>query len=196
MQYRVKICETCDWSSAEVASIDKYVWGGSYRPLAAARALYVPNTGLFVRLTCREHSPKAVYTEFYQPVYKDSCLEFFADIGNTGKYVNCEMNSNGALLMGFGEGRHGRVHIDELTTVPQVKATRGEDEWSVEILLCDGLIDELWGARLSEGSRFRGNFYKCGDETEIIHYGMWSPVRTDSPDFHRPEYFGEFVLVR
>ena len=45
-----------------------------------------------------------------------------------------------------------------------------------------------------QGVKLRGNFYKCGDLTRYEHYGMWNPVQSDTPDFHRPESFGELVL--
>ena len=37
-----------------------------------------------------------------------------------------------------------------------------------------------------------GNLYKCGGENQ--HYVSYYPVQTEKPDFHRPEFFGEFVL--
>ena len=40
----------------------------------------------------------------------------------------------------------------------------------------------------------RGNFYKCGDKTAHPHFVSWNPVGTPSPDFHRPEFFGELLL--
>ena len=43
---------------------------------------------------------------------------------------------------------------------------------------------------------FTGNFYKCGDETEFPHYGMWSEAVSDTPDFHRPECFGRLIPDR
>ena len=40
----------------------------------------------------------------------------------------------------------------------------------------------------------RANFYKCGDKTAHPHYLSWSPIHTEKPDFHRPEFFGELIL--
>jgi hypothetical protein len=37
----------------------------------------------------------------------------------------------------------------------------------------------------------RANFYKCGDGTSVPHYLSWNQVITETPDFHRPEFFGE-----
>jgi hypothetical protein len=39
-----------------------------------------------------------------------------------------------------------------------------------------------------------GNFYKCADGTDSKHYVTWSPVKTDIPDFHRPEFFGDLYF--
>ncbi|MDT3424944.1 hypothetical protein J2Z22_000457 [Paenibacillus forsythiae] len=41
---------------------------------------------------------------------------------------------------------------------------------------------------------FPGNFYKCGDETPIPHYGCWSMVNSASPDYHLSRCFWELVL--
>ena len=41
----------------------------------------------------------------------------------------------------------------------------------------------------------RGNFYKCADDTDSIHFVSWAPIHTENPDFHRPEYFGELYFV-
>ena len=39
-----------------------------------------------------------------------------------------------------------------------------------------------------------GNFYKCGDLTEIEHYLAWSPMTSEKPDFHRRQDFGTLVF--
>ena len=33
------------------------------------------------------------------------------------------------------------------------------------------------------------------DKTAHPHYLSWSPIGTEKPDFHRPEFFGELVLA-
>lgn len=39
-----------------------------------------------------------------------------------------------------------------------------------------------------------GNFYKCASATSMPHYLSWAPILTESPDFHRPEFFGKIIL--
>ena len=38
-------------------------------------------------------------------------------------------------------------------------------------------------------------YHLAADATPAPHYAAWSPVETQTPDFHRPEYFGERILA-
>jgi hypothetical protein len=67
--------------------------------------------------------------------------------------------------------------------------------WSVAYRLPLALFAKLYGEDIQPGRRAAANFYKCGDDTAVPHYGAWSPVKTASPDFHRPEFFGELVFA-
>ena len=40
------------------------------------------------------------------------------------------------------------------------------------------------------GVIWRGNFYKCADQTSHPHWLTWSPVELPAPDFHQPKFFG------
>ena len=40
----------------------------------------------------------------------------------------------------------------------------------------------------------KGNFNKCASATSQPHYLSWTPIHTDNPDFHQPQFFGEIVL--
>ena len=43
-------------------------------------------------------------------------------------------------------------------------------------------------------SSIRANFYKCADKSAHPHFLSWNPIDVPSPDFHRPEFFGELIL--
>lgn len=195
MEYKVVTTQNLDFSAAEVALVDKFVWDSDYMPKTEARLIYVENKGFALRMECEEKDPKATYYNFYDPVYKDSCLEMFLTLDGV-RYMNIEMNANGASLMAIGAGRKERTHIDKIMTPPAVKAGNTENGWFAEVYLTIDEVKILYPTfKFEKGARFRGNFYKCGDETQIPHHGMWSPVGTEKPDFHRPEYFGDFVIV-
>lgn len=113
--------------------------------------------------------------------------------------MNMEMNARGTLLSCLGTDRHARVPVRDITggSIPDVRGEILPDRWSVTAGIPATLLGKVYGsdpAVFTPGYSFRGNFYKCGDETAVPHYGMWNPVCTDKPDFHRPEYFGDFVI--
>lgn len=188
-----------DWTAIPSAAIDTYRWLEGYAPAATAQMVYIEGNCFALKMTCHEDSPRAVYHGYNDPVYTDSCLEFFSDWLGDGRYVNLEMNANGALLSCVGVDRHDRTPIRDLNDgqIFPVKANVEDGVWSVYATIpCAyvAAILEVEALPFAPGYTFRGNFYKCGDETAIPHYGMWNPVGTANPDFHCPAYFGNLVI--
>ncbi len=110
--------------------------------------------------------------------------------------MNFEMNSNGAFLASVRTDRKNKTHIHELIELPSVRTEKHNDYWSVETFFTFEQINTLFGkSSFSGGDVFFDNFYKCGDKTENAHYGMWSPVESENPDFHQPGYFGKFIII-
>lgn len=198
--------DTVAWQALPRLAIDRYLWlGNGYEPEVEARAGY-SDAFLYVRFAVREARVRVRHTELQAPVYKDSCVEMFIDpFPDKGLgYLNFETNAAGALLLGFGPGRHGRrrVRPDELEgfrirgSVPGAwDGPVATGAWSVAYRVPQGLFRGLYGDVLRPGIAGRANFYKCGDETEVPHYGAWSPPSTAVPDFHRPESFGRLVFT-
>lgn len=203
--YTVKRFQTyssIDWDNAEVAPIDFFGWiksGIAYTPRTEARLVFVPDDGFYFKLTCFENDPRAVCENFGDMVCRDSCLEFFAAFdAEKPDYINFEFNSRGTAHIAVGPDRHGRVMIDSLLDeLPRVTAERTADSWSIISGISLSDLHTLLGVDASvfcHGYSFGGNFYKCGDDTAIEHYGMWNPCATDHPDFHRPECFGVLTI--
>lgn len=196
MEYTVPVLDSPDFSKCEKAMICCYKWTAGYAPKAFAQLLLVRDKGFYLRMTACESAPKAIYRAYDDPVYKDSCLEFFVSFNIARpEYMNFEMNSNGAFLAARRKSRHDKAPIDTLYSLPAVTAFSGDGYWGTEVFFPLDFVEALFGKRdFAPGDCFKGNFYKCGDETEIPHFGMWSPVENDTPDFHRPEFFGTFVI--
>ncbi len=196
-EYRIAVTEgRPDFRRSAVALIDIYAWGGEYRPRAEARLVYVPGDGFYSKLTAYEKNPCATYRDYMDPVYRDSCLEFFASYGPQG-YINCEMNANGAILSAFGPDRNFRTPVREICgMIPEVKAKRYPDRWCVTVRVGQEIIKAVYGiAGFRPGDVIYGNFYKCGDDCEYAHYGSFAPVSAEAPDFHRPDCFAKMTLV-
>lgn len=187
-----------DWDKIEKATVDTCPWGGSYRPATFAQMAYLEGEGFYVRMSCAEAAPRAVYTQPDDPVCQDSCLECFVDFdpGAGIGYLNLEANANGALLLALGTQREGRRPVRSLGCVlPTLQAFRQGEHWGWQAFLPLEMVRALYpGASFAPGAVLRGNFYKCGDKTAIEHYCVWNPIQAPQPDYHRPECFGALVL--
>ncbi len=168
----------------------------AYKPRCCARLSYLEGRGFMARLCCEEREPETTVTEDDGPVYKDSCLEWFCNFApeKSTVYINMEVNAAGKMLCRMGEGRQNRQPLPQAMR-PQVRAERNDDGWQVEIFVPLATIEAVYGkGEFAPGDVIRANFYKCGDETAHVHYGMWSRCETERPDFHRPEFFGTIEI--
>ena len=133
-------------------------------------------------------------------IWEDSCCEIFLQAPGSAQYYNIEVNAAGILLVGYGTGRGDRVLLPPekmalITRKAEVKAPVDiSDEiktWSLTIRIPFQILG-LDPAHLPD--KLLGNIYKCGDKTAHPHFLSWAPIATPNPDFHRPEFFGTFLL--
>lgn len=179
--------------------LTSYHWESEppYRPPTYFK-IGVVGDNLVAELKCYEDSPRAVCVNRDDPVYTDSCLEFFvAPIDGRDEYINVEMNSKAAFLCEFGKGKYDRRFVNTLTDKsPIVEAFNGEDGngpfWGVRATLTKDFICSLYKIDDFCYANVKANFYKCGDACEIPHYIAFSPVTTLPPGFHNPECFANF----
>lgn len=156
---------------------DKYLW------------LHYKVSNDFVRAVCRQDQ---------EPVWQDSCVEFFVKQGDN--YRNFEFNSLGICLSACGPDRKDRESLEteymaQILRFPSLSVDSLPHEntpadWSLTVAIPLNLIG------IKAGSQFFANFYKCGDSTIVPHYVSWSAIGTPSPDFHQPAYFGSAELLK
>ena len=190
-----------DFLNSDFYKLDSFHWEAPtpYRPDTYCK-IGVVNEELVAVLKCYEESPKAVYVERDEPIYLDSCLEFFvAPIECREEYINVEMNSKGTFLCEFGKGKPERCFSKELTELsPIVESFSSSDEngafWGVQVHLTKDFISSLYKIDKKNimFTEIRANFYKCGDECDVPHYLAFSPVTTLPPGFHNPQCFATF----
>ncbi len=186
------------WEKAEKTNISNYMWmDNGYSPKVVVQMCY-DDEAMRIRFEVEESMPRSIYTVANEPVYKDSCVEFFVqpDPENDQRYLNFEMNSKGTLLLGLGEGRHERIQPKRPGGIGfDIKSKVQTDKWSVSYVIpftwLTGIFRDF---APTPGHVMRCNFYKCGDDTELPHYGSWHIVTSETPDFHRPCDFGEIVF--
>lgn len=198
MEYTVNTYKELNWERVPKAEISTYKWdSGAYKPRSYGQLALLESGELCVRMTSFEANPRATYTRPNSPVCNDSCLEFFAAFNNaSNEYVNIELNAKGACCATRRHSTGPVTNIDLIIELPVFTTQVLSDRWSVEFSLTPEQIDGLFpGTQLKSGYSFRGNFYKCGDNTDIPHYGMWNEVVSNTPCFHMPEYFGKIVIA-
>jgi len=129
-------------------------------------------------------------------------VEFF--ISPDGEnYYNFEFNCIGTTHLAYGPGR-GNRKIVEPAIVEKIKieSSLGSDpfdnktgnfEWEMMIRIPVECFQYTKITSLN-GLKATANFYKCGDGTPEPHFVTWNPVGTESPDYHRPEFFGKVLF--
>lgn len=152
---------------------------------------------LYLYYTIKGEAVSAQHRNDFDPVWKDSCVEFFMQRVGDIHYRNFECNILGALLAARHETRESAEQLTEEVTSIFRFATinhhylegRELSDWSLYLEIPKKAMGFDTGESLS-GHKIRANFYKCGDETPEPHYISWSPINLPNPDFHVPHFFG------
>lgn len=155
---------------------------------------------LYIRFEVIEKNIKALYLNDQDPVWKDSCVEFFCKIPGSERYFNFEFNCIGTCLASSRVGRNESVdflpsskmqRIERYASLPRKirNGDEGEISWDLSIAIPFDLIGVFTSRQIY------ANFYKCGDDTLEPHYLSWNLIHTNQPDFHRTEFFGLLNLL-
>lgn len=155
--------------------------------------------GFSVRFVTDEPRIRATETEHNTFVHKDSCMEMFMQFAPESdiRYINIEANPNGAAYVSCSKKRGDSVmfEIEDINAL-NVKAVVTENGWELSYYLPAAIIQKYVPTyEHKAGAHLRGNFYKCGDLTDHEHYLSYAKIGTVEPDFHRPEYFADFILA-
>lgn len=172
-----------------------------YKPYAGF-SLVSLNDGLFLNFKVTEKHCLGRYISDNSPVYKDSCIELFIDPLGNGVYYNFEFNCIGTMLLGCGTSRNDRETApDHIASKIGRQASLGnqpidikaEFTWELRVTIpFDAFFKHEINTLIHQPFRF--NVHKCGDETTTPHYLTWNPIKTERPDFHRPEYFRDAFI--
>lgn len=201
MAYQVKkISNKNQIETCERFAMNQYMWGSRQQPKTYGWLGYIEGEGLYVRMVCEEQNPKREHQNHRDMVCEDSAMEiFFAftegeeALTNDSMYLNFEINANGAMYAKYGKGRNNRTFLtDEQYEMTGCRAAIGEESWSIEVLFPEGFLKEVCEfEEIKNGKTFYCNFYKIAECEEIEHYGSYSPIDNETPNFHLPVFFAE-----
>jgi hypothetical protein len=199
------------WSRAEVLHIAHFhAKSSDHRPRTRAKLLY-DEAGVYVLFRVADRYVRCSQTQHQSHVYRDSCVEFFVQPKSDAGYFNIEFNCVGTMLLYYmanpPRGPSGKLEgyrelpPEELATI-RVQHSLPDDlreeiaepvEWWLEYFVPNALLERYVGPLEPPAQRrWRGNFYKCGDDTSHPHWASWAPI--ERLDFHQPDHFAPLVF--
>jgi len=158
---------------------------------------------IFVKYDVTEKEVLARYRQINDPVYKDSCVEFFINFNDEPAYYNIEFNRLGTCLASFGRQRDNRTQlsVDLLKNIKYERTLRQvevdqepEINWTLTVAVPVTVFCYHNLATLQHRNA-RMNFYKCGDDLSRPHYLAWNNIDWPEPNFHLPQFFGKVEFL-
>jgi hypothetical protein len=182
-----------------------------HRPVTNARLFY-DEKRIYVIFRVHDRYIRCLYTRYLDPVYQDSCVEWFVQPQSELGYFNFEINCGGALLCYYIEDptrdeqrrlkKYRKIPVELVQQIaiyhslpvivdPEITDFR---EWVIEFSVPLTLFEYFVGSiGMLAGQNWRGNFYKCGNATSHPHWASWAPL--GAYNFHRPEDFAPITLT-
>ncbi|MHA4808430.1 carbohydrate-binding family 9-like protein [Flavitalea flava] len=91
--------------------IDHSPWVGYSQEPKASFSIAYTKDAILLKYYVSERDPRVTFHTTNDPVYQDSCVEFFITFESSGPYYNLEFNPIGTCLMGYGAGRAERIEF-------------------------------------------------------------------------------------
>ena len=111
-------------------------------------------------------------------------------------YINFEINANGAMYAQYGKGRKNRQFLsEEEYRMADIRTKMSENQWEMEVTIPETFLNKICDLeKIKSGKLFYCNFYKISEDASIEHYGSYSPIDSEVPNFHLPVFFAEAIL--
>jgi hypothetical protein len=188
-----------DWSRVKDLWINQFPWHNKGDKEKTKVQMVHSDDAIHLKVTVWDETPYCVHEHYGDPVYEDSCFEWFFSPQQDQTYINLEVNAKGVVYLAFGDGlvEHRQpvayelaklIHIvDRKTVIDEANC------WTLEICFPKKLIQTIIGHPIHY-HKWKANFYRCGGKTNP-QYATWSPVNHSLPQFHLPEYFGDLSFA-
>lgn len=194
------------WARAETLELSHFrPEGSAHRPRTRARLLHTGD-GIAGIFRVEDRYVRSLHRRLGDPVYEDSCVEIFLQPRPERGYLNFEWNAGGTLLashvtdprrVGGALAASTRLAADDAFRVAvrsslpsRVEPERADAvDWQLAFFIPLAVLERYVGALGPLGGQaWRGNLYKCGDNTSHPHWASWAPL--DARNFHLPHCFG------
>lgn len=199
------------WAQAEPLRVERFrPESSAHHPATAVRLLY-DDEALYGIFCVHDRYVRSRFTHFQEPVWRDSCVEFFVQPDGAGPYFNFEFACGGAFLAHYvTDHRRSGGKVAGFTSLAESDASQVrvyhslpalvEPEitepitWLLEFAIPLALLAKYAAFnRPAAGQTWRANFYKCAEENSHPHWAAWAPV--DELNFHLPRCFGTLNFI-
>lgn len=179
------------WQEIAPLHIDYFMWKCENKPETTVKLL-CSEEALFLRFETDERPLIAEELRENGDVFADSCMEFFLQPDkDDARYFNFEINPLGTLHLGLGDSRENRILLAGKKNLLELVSCITTDKWILQYRIPFSLLLEYVN---NISPVIRANFYKCNEHPGQVHFASWNKIENDTPDFHRPEYFGNITL--
>ncbi len=214
---RVPPDATGDWNGPAWRAADPMTVGcfhprsSDHRPATVAKLLH-DDRHLYAAFRVADRFVRSVHTAYDSDTYKDSCVELFLQPSGAPGYFALEVNGGGAFSLRYIEdptrtaNRFAKWAMVDAALAATIRVARslpdvvepelpGPIDWWVEIAWPLAAMAAHCGITTPlTGQRWRGNAFKCGDETSHPHWASWAPIG-EALNFHQPARFGDLDFV-
>jgi hypothetical protein len=192
------------WQKADIVRLKNHMGEApSHFPGTQVKLKY-DSDNIYVIFRVKDHYIRAIAKDTNGRVWEDSCVEFFFTPGPdvSRGYFNLEVNCKGIFLLQYHKNNGKDQGFVEIKDAGQIEISHSlnqdvENEitepvtWYIEYKIPFSILSNYIQTDKPEpGTRWRANFYKCGDKTSHPHWLTWAPVNYPAPRFHLPEFFG------
>ena len=186
------ICDADKWK------LENKLWGSEDYHIPVVSQVVYDEEGFIVKFTVEESDPLREKKNHLEFVHEDSCVEFFANFlpETSEKYINFEVNALGCMNVAFRSNRTDGVplKIEEIENF-HIHTEIEENFWRVTYKIGYDFIKRYYPEfDIDSCAYIRGNFYKCGNKTEMKHYLSYFKINLEQPNFHCPGFFGNMYI--
>lgn len=190
--------ENASWEIAEEILIEKY-WSGENAPdgrHAKARLLW-SNLALYVRFEANQTEPLIIsdapnLEAKTRGLWDRDVCEIFVAPDEPQKYFEFEIAPSGEWIdleiqWKFGMRETNWNYNSEMQTSARIEKDK--------VRMAIKIDWKAFGKTPKTGDVWRGNLFRCVGEGKNRGYLAWRPTKTEKPNFHVPEAFGEFEFA-
>jgi hypothetical protein len=192
--------DEADWKAAPLMSPFVFRWwtAGDKEP-TEARMLW-DDENLYVAYHCHDRHISAFVTQRHGPVSRDDCVEIFLSPNpeKVKNYYTFEINCVGTMLnrcrtdwwQGPPTWEPEGVKIGHSIPGPTKEESPSDEAWIIELAIpLRNFSFDAAHTPPHAGDVWRLNLNRCGGQTNL-QFSSWSPIGTEKPSFHSPDYFG------